>query len=465
MISPTLNVPQARFLSMPHKFKAYIAGFGSGKTWVGCGGICKGIWEHPGINQGYFAPTYPQIRDIFYPTVEEVAADWGLNVKINEGNKEVHFYYGRQYRGTTICRSMEKPQTIVGFKIGNALVDELDILPKEKARTAWRKIIARMRYKIDGLRNGIDVTTTPEGFKFVYEQFVKAVREKTELASLYGLVQASTFDNEKNLPADYIPSLLESYPPELIKAYLRGQFTNLTSGTVYHQFDRKLNNCEEVEQPGEPIYIGMDFNVGKMAGIIHVLRLGLPCAVTEIINAYDTPDMIRIIKERFWLYDGNDYRKVREIYIYPDASGDSRKSSNASTTDIAQLKQAGFNVVVNSSNLGFISIGITLVGLCICRIVFYKRITNIIDVNQSIIWRHPGMGVRFALIGAFSDPYWRHTRRDNYFWNPIKMLVKALEPQFQIHTIGENQLCPLRTFNIARGRLILMNFCTRLGYG
>ncbi len=228
MISPTLNVPQARFLSMPHKFKAYIAGFGSGKTWVGCGGICKGIWEHPGINQGYFAPTYPQIRDIFYPTVEEVAADWGLNVKINEGNKEVHFYYGRQYRGTTICRSMEKPQTIVGFKIGNALVDELDILPKEKARTAWRKIIARMRYKIDGLRNGIDVTTTPEGFKFVYEQFVKAVREKTELASLYGLVQASTFDNEKNLPADYIPSLLESYPPELIKAYLRGQFTNLT---------------------------------------------------------------------------------------------------------------------------------------------------------------------------------------------------------------------------------------------
>ncbi|EJP7326713.1 ParB N-terminal domain-containing protein [Escherichia coli] len=126
--------------------------------------------------------------------------------------------------------------------------------------------------------------------------------------------------------------------------------TNLTSGTVYHQFDRKLNNCEEVEQPGEPIYIGMDFNVGKMAGIVHVLRLGLPCAVTEIINAYDTPDMIRLIKERFWLYDGHDYRKVREIYIYPDASGDSRKSSNASTTDIAQLKQAGFNVVVNSSN-------------------------------------------------------------------------------------------------------------------
>ena len=88
MISPTLNVPQARFLSMPHKFKAYIAGFGSGKTlgWV---------WRHMQGDLGasryksgiFCANRHPQIRDIFYPTVEEVAADWGLNVKINEGNE------------------------------------------------------------------------------------------------------------------------------------------------------------------------------------------------------------------------------------------------------------------------------------------------------------------------------------------------------------------------------------------
>ncbi|WP_312273594.1 terminase large subunit domain-containing protein [Pseudescherichia sp.] len=349
-ISPTLNVPQAQFLAMPHKFKAYVAGFGSGKTWVGCGGICKGMWEHPRINQGYFAPTYPQIRDIFYPTVEEVAFDWGLKVQINESNKEVHFYAGRQYRGTTICRSMEKPATIVGFKIGNALVDELDVMPALKAQQAWRKIIARMRYKVNGLRNGIDVTTTPEGYKFVYQQFVKAVRDKPELAALYGLVQASTFDNEANLPDDYIPSLLASYPPELIKAYLRGQFTNLTSGTIYHQFDRRLNNCTDEEQPGEPLFIGMDFNVGKMAAIVHVKRDGLPRAVRELVKVYDTPAMIKRIQEEFWRYEGGRYVASRQIYVYPDASGDSRKSNCASLTDIAQLREAGFSVMVNAAN-------------------------------------------------------------------------------------------------------------------
>lgn len=347
---PTLNVPQGQFLALPHKFRAFVAGFGSGKTWVGSAGICKHVWEWPGINSGYFAPTYPQIRDIFFPTIEEVAFDWGLKVKTKESDKEVEFYSGGRYRSTTICRSMEKPQTIVGFKIGHALVDELDVLPVLKAQHAWRKIIARMRYNVAGLKNGVDVTTTPEGFKFVHQQFVKQLREKPHLQELYGLVQASTYDNELNLPLDYIPSLKESYPPQLIQAYLEGLFVNLTSGTVYHAYSRKLNGCIDVHQPGEALHIGMDFNVGKMSAITHVKREGLPRAVDEITKGYDTPDMIQKIKERYWRFDGNSYQKACEILVYPDASGDSRKSVNASTTDLALLKQAGFQVKAPSAN-------------------------------------------------------------------------------------------------------------------
>jgi hypothetical protein len=89
---------------------------------------------------------------------------------------------------------------------------------------------------------------------------------------------------------------MDSYPPELIKAYLRGQFTNLTSGTIYHQFDRRLNNCTDEEQAGEPLYIGMDFNVGKMAAIVHVFAWE-PRAVRELMKVYDTPAMIKRIRK------------------------------------------------------------------------------------------------------------------------------------------------------------------------
>ncbi|MCP6691347.1 terminase large subunit domain-containing protein [Pseudomonas donghuensis] len=340
---PTLNVPQAQFLAMPHKFRGFVAGFGSGKTWVGCSGLCQHVWEWPRINAGYFAPTYPQIRDIFFPTIEEVAFDWGLRIKIKESDKEVDFYSGGQYRSTVICRSMEKPATIVGFKIGHALVDELDVMAKLKAEQAWRKIIARMRYKVHGLKNGVDVATTPEGFKFTYQQFVKQISEKPELKTLYGLVQASTYDNEANLPDDYISSLEDSYPPQLIRAYLRGQFVNLTSGAVYPDFDRRLNHSNEVEREREPLLIGMDFNRLKMSAVVYVLRGGWPIAVAEVTDGRDTPYMADLLKRQY-------VSKGHPIQIFPDASGANSSSKNASESDLSILQQAGFSIRVNSTN-------------------------------------------------------------------------------------------------------------------
>lgn len=343
---PTLNVPQSQFLALEHKFKAFVAGYGSGKTWVGCADLCKHAWEFPRINAGYFAPTYGQIRDIFFPTIEEVAADWGLYARVNTSNKEVHLYAGRQYRGTIICRSMDDPGKIVGFKIGKALIDELDVMRRTEARTSWRKIIARMRQVAPGLKNGISVTTTPEGFNFIYEQFVKAVREKPELATLYGLVHASTYQNAKNLPADYIPSLRASYPPQLISAYLRGQFVNLTSGSVYVNFDRVAHHTDDAIRADDALHVGMDFNVLKMAAVIYVIRDGKPRAVAELTNVRDTPEMARMLKERY----RSGSAAGRSIVIYPDASGKATSSKSASESDLSILKAAGFTINVGSVN-------------------------------------------------------------------------------------------------------------------
>jgi len=337
----TLNRPQAQFLALPHKFRAFVAGYGSGKTWVGGGALCKHALEWPRINCGYFAPTYPHIRDIFFPTIEEVAADWGLRVEIREANKEIHVYRGRQYRTTIICRSMERPGDIIGFKIGRALIDEIDVMKKAKAFIAWRKIIARMRQKAAGLINGVDVTTTPEGFGFTYDQFVKQVREKPALGDMYGMVQASTYDNGQNLPDDYIPSLKASYPPQLIQAYLDGQFVNLASGAVYPDFSRVLNHTSERIKQGEPLHIGMDFNVLNMTAVVSVIRDGLPMTLAELTKVRDTPAMTRLLKER---YAGH------AMAIYPDASGQNTSSKDASESDLSILRQAGLTVIVNNTN-------------------------------------------------------------------------------------------------------------------
>lgn len=349
---PDLNVPQAQFLQLPNKFRAYVGGFGSGKTWAGSSAMSAHFWQMPRVNQGYFAPTYPHIRDIFYPTIEEVAHGLDLNVKIREGVHEVDFYSGRSYRGTTICRSMERPERIIGFKIGRAMIDEFDVLAPEKALAAWRKIIARLRWA--GAGNGADVTTTPEGFRTTHKLFVADVAEKPDKAANYGMVQASTRANARNLPPDYIPTLIETYPAELIEAYIEGLFCNLTTGTVYRCYNRTRHESAEgirhgnADGPGEALFVGMDFNVGKMAATIYVQRPNGWHAVAELRDVFDTQAMVEAIRGRWRVL--NDAR--RRIVVYPDASGSSRATANASTSDFAVLQQAGFELRNNAANPG-----------------------------------------------------------------------------------------------------------------
>ncbi len=325
--------------------RAFVAGYGGGKTWVGSTAMCAGFWSAPGVNQGYFAPTYPHIRDIFFPTIEEVAHGIGLTVDIKDSNKEVHFYSGTTYRGTAICRSMDDPAKIVGYKVGHALVDEFDVLPADKAKQAWRKIIARLRWA--NARNGIDVTTTPEGFRETHRLFVELVAKNPDLARSYGMVQASTRANAKNLPPGYIQQLLDTYPPELVMAYIDGQFCNLTTGTVYHKYNRLTHASLETIKLGEPLFVGMDFNVGKMAATVNVQRPNGWHAAAELKDVFDTPAMVRLMLDR-WRPPGGPH--PHRIVVYPDASGNSRKSVNASISDHALLMQAGFELRVNTVN-------------------------------------------------------------------------------------------------------------------
>jgi hypothetical protein len=329
---------------MPNKFRGFVGGFGSGKTWVGCMGKAQHFLKHPQVTQGYFAPTYPHIRDIFYPTMEEVAHNFGFKIKVKTGDKEVDYYRGRKYYGRTICRSLDNPEMIIGFKIGHGLVDELDVLPTDKALMAWKKMIARLRWvDNDKVKNGLDVTTTPEGFRSVYKIFVEDVLKKPELVRNYGLIQASTYDNGKNLPDDYIDSLLEAYPDELINAYLHGKFVNLQSGSVYNAYNRVTHRSNETIREKELLRIGMDFNVTNMSAVVYVLRGDDQVwhAVDELKGVYDTPAMIALIRERY---------SEHHIRVYPDASGKSRKTVNASTSDIGLLEAIGFSVYANPSN-------------------------------------------------------------------------------------------------------------------
>lgn len=328
----SLTPTQKAFATSREPFPAFVGGFGSGKTAAAIARAMALKAHFRGCDIAYYLPTYPLVEDIAFRRFPDLCErkDWAY--RLNKASSFIEF----PNAGRIVFRTMERPERIVGYEVAHSVLDELDTLPTEKAREVWNKVIARNRQKMaSGFPNTVAVATTPEGFRFVYDTWQK------NPAPGYVLFRAKTEDNAANLPPGYIDNLRNTYPSNLLAAYLDGEFVNLTAGSVYPEFDRALNATNETVQPGDTLHIGMDFNVVKGAAVVHVLRGDDPHAVDEYTGVFDTPSMIELIKR--------DYEK-HQVMIYPDASGKARKSQNASESDIALLKAAGFRICVNPAN-------------------------------------------------------------------------------------------------------------------
>lgn len=320
----TATKPQVEFVHSTATFPAFVGGFGSGKTESLILRNLNNKLQNPHLNTAYYLPTYDLVKQIGFPRFESKLNQYGIRYKLNVSDKHISIFH-RGEKGRIIFRTLDKPERIIGYEVADSDVDELDTLKKKKAEECWNKIIARNRQKKpNGEPNTVGVGTTPEGFHFVYDRWEK------NGGGLYQIIRASTKSNAHNLPADYIQNLVDSYPPQLLSAYIDGKFVNLTSGTVYPNFDRVLNNTDAEIQAGEHLCIGMDFNIYNMAAVVHVIRQGKPLALAEHLGVRDTPAMIERLRDTY---------PYHNITIYPDASGASGKSVNASLSDISLLRE------------------------------------------------------------------------------------------------------------------------------
>lgn len=327
-----LSAPQSDFFSSNSKATALVSGFGAGKTVAAITRILATKIQYPSVDLLYASPTYPLIRDILYPEISDICEDAGIAIKINRADNHINF---PQIGGKIICKTMEKPERLIGFSVGDAFLDELDVLDTDKAMHVWRMVLARIRSKFpDNKKNQIFVSTTPEGWKATYQLFVKKQNQD------YKLIKASTRSNT-HLPEDYIQSLIASYPPHLIEAYIEGEFVNLTSGTVYPNFSRTNNLTSATPTRGEKLFVGIDFNAYHMAAIVHVIRNNFAFAVNEFIDLDDTPAVIAAIQLAY---------PAHSISFFPDSTGIKHNSTNASQTDISLLKNHGFAVHANPTN-------------------------------------------------------------------------------------------------------------------
>lgn len=329
----TLTRPQAEFLQSQAKYPAFVGGFGSGKTQTlgirAIGDAAHGASALVGI----YAPTYDLLKLVNMTRIQLLLSEYGIRYKMHTQDKAI--YTSHPGMGDFIFRTLDDPARIVGYETFRAHVDEIDTLKTEHARSAWNQVIARNRQRLEsGAHNQACAYTTPEGFRFTHERWV------VKGGSGYEIFHAPTYSNPF-LPDDYIDGLRKSYPGPLIEAYIEGKFVNLTSGTIYSSFNRESCRSRETIRPTERLLIGQDFNVGEMASVVLVYRGNDLHAVDEIMGGLDTPALLETLAERY---------ESHKVSVYPDASGKSRKTIDASRSDLTLIKAAGHRVVVDHRN-------------------------------------------------------------------------------------------------------------------
>lgn len=324
-----MSVPQDAFASdRKHSCIAFVGGYGSGKTDAGIARTLSLAWENPGKTIGFYTRTYDLLRVEIRPRFLAILRELGTTFSLED-----RYIINITNAARILFRSLDREDKIITYETVHFIIDELDTLRFSKADGLWKKIWGRNRQPtINGGVNTGSITSTPEGYNFLYDRF------KTNKKLTDRLIRATTYSNKKHLSESFINNLYNNYPPAWISGYVFGKFTNLATGHVYPYFDRKKNGSDVILKGDETLHIGMDFNVDNMAAVVHVIIEGKAHAVDEIYGLKDTPTMINEILHRY----KNHLKKNKVFFLYPDPTGNKRGSTSALSSDFILLKKAQF---------------------------------------------------------------------------------------------------------------------------
>jgi len=294
-----------------------ISGYGAGKTFIVARKALQLASLNPGCDGIITEPNFPLLGQILIPEMHAALQQAGLQYIFK--SSENIFYVELEGQTTRIiCKSMERYDRLIGINAAWVIADEFDTTKEDIAYQAFLKLLGRLRA---GEVRQFIITTTPEGFGAAHRIFEEEERGR--------LIRAKTTDNIF-LPQDYVDSLYEMYPANLVKAYIEGLFVNLQGNTVYPSFDRAVNHASVTLDGGEDIHVGIDFNIGGCAVKVAVEIGDELFAINEYLGK-DTHDVGSWIASTY---------KDHHVFIYPDASGN-KGTTNASVSDIQILEDYG----------------------------------------------------------------------------------------------------------------------------
>ncbi|MFO8066849.1 MAG: hypothetical protein R6U11_04625 [Bacteroidales bacterium] len=310
--------------------------------------VLEAAMENPGNRYFLGAPTRRQAKSIFW---EALKKDTAL---IRKGKSETELKITLQNNSVTQVVGLHKTDRIEGTPWDGAHITEAGQLDKIK----WQENIRPLFSDTNGfcILDGV-----PEGRNYYYDLALKCwegqiQRPEPEVGAIGTNPERPEWIHYNWLGSDVLPDeeierLKDDLSSRMFKQEYEGAFVDY-AGLAYWNFgDYNIDSTVEYN-PDYPVYIGMDFNVNPMTATFNHIRenKGIE-TIYQFCEAYlpnsNTWQMVEHIEDEFEL-DKHSSKK-RRFEVNPDSTGASEQS-NATKTDIAILRQAGFKVNARSKN-------------------------------------------------------------------------------------------------------------------
>lgn len=214
---------------------------------------------------------------------------------------------------TFIYLPMSSPDEIYAYNFNGVLIDELDETPAEHVMPIIKAVQERARIILPetplmkARDPFITISTTAQGLGGTY-MLVEYFKQK---GIGYIKIRGRTQDNTSLSPKQ-LQNLQRLYTPEEARAFLEGEFVNLSTGRVYYEFDpRQHIYTPFTVRDTDCIYVGQDMNTGYNAAVAVIARA----------------NVLYIVRTFHWASPGEAPRLLRKefphnkIYLIPDSSG------------------------------------------------------------------------------------------------------------------------------------------------
>mgnify|MGYP003627835235 CR=1 FL=1 len=320
-----LTLPQKTVSDNPARFKVIVAGRRWGKSHLSMNEMAK-FARFPNKKIFYVAPTYRQAKQILWDDLKAKMINCRWAKKINESDLTITLVNGSKIH----LRSADNADSLRGISIDYLVMDECAMIDHK----TWTEVL---RPALSDRQGHAMFITTPKGRNWIYDLWQGAHTQHDWKPFSYTTLEGG------NVPAEEIEAARADLDERSFKQEYEASFINY-QGQIYYNWDPEIHlqrkPIDDMKR-NEILHVAMDFNIDPLVAAVCRINGDEIHVIDEVyINGSNTFEMAEELNRR---YPDN------RLWVYPDASGQARKTSS-NTSDHNILRQAGMTLKVKGIN-------------------------------------------------------------------------------------------------------------------